>query len=129
MIKFVPITMTVLAGGADSLIRRNDVEKGRANPDGSAVDGEFAYAAVWEALLAFGGIGADMMRALSPDITEPLIYAGTTMLGQRGGNFVSTQVISPTPMLASAQPYYGGGNNARAAAALGKQEERQFVLG
>ena len=133
MVKFVPITITALAGAGDGMVRRNDVQNGRANEDGSAIEGQFPFGTIFEALLALGGMGADMMRMFSSDITEPVIYAGTTLLGLRGGTFLSKQVITP-PMVA-AVPLYGDGARAQlapaVAAALGHQEsaERQFVLG
>ena len=137
MIRLVPIALTGGLGGVDGIVRRMDVNatEPRANPDGSAVEGKFPFSVLFEGLLAFGGAGLDIMRTFSTDITEPVIYAGATLLGQRAGNFVgkmSEEGAIPGQM---AVPYYGG-NGARAVAAggwgapaLARQEERQYVFG
>lgn len=125
---------TLISGGTGvvhGLARRNDTAQGRANPDGSAVNGRWPLALAVEAVAFAGGIAADMMR-FTPDITEPMIYGGATLLGDRGGHAIGATVGAGR---LAAVPYYapvGPGSPAyayRAAPAVVREEERPTVLG
>ena len=100
-IRIFPIIIAGGTGVVRGLARRNDVAQGRANPDGSALPGKFPLAMVIDVAALGGGVALDLMR-FTPDISEPLILAGSALLGDRGGHAISAQIMAPQ----YASPYY-----------------------
>lgn len=108
MIKIMP---NVLAGGVgviDGVLLSNDIDKARANMDGSAIEGEFPWSTMFEAAAFIGGAGLDLMR-WSPDITEPLMYGGIALLGSRGGRMATkSNLLGAGGAMAEAIPVHQG---------------------
>lgn len=108
MLKVFP---TLIAGGvgvAHGVAAANDVQNGRANPDGTAIAGHYPMATLIEVGALVGGIAGDIMR-FNQDITEPLILGGAALLGHRGGKMLSAQT-------GAGAGYWGGGFPALASA-------------
>lgn len=112
-LRIMPMTISGGAGLLHGFARKNDVDQGRANPDGSAVQGMFPFSLILEVALFGGGVVLDMMR-FSPDMSEPMVYSGAYALGDRGGNALSGQILQPV----AAHGYWGAAHPAAVEAAL-----------
>ena len=129
-IRIFPALISGGTGVVHGLARRNDVAQGRANPDGSSAEGRWPLALMLEGAAFAGGIVGDIMR-FTPDITEPLIYGGAVLLGDRGGHAIGATVgagrLGAVPYYAHAAP--SAYHPYAAAPAVVREEERPVVLG
>lgn len=104
-INIFPTAVALGEGGLDGALRNSDQKNGRANPDGSMITGKFPWALGYEIALLAGGALADIMR-MSRDLSEPSLYLGAGLLGQRTGHALAQGATITTPH-AFATPYWG----------------------